>query len=277
MAADQYQVTPYKFIDRNGAMAMWDEPLAPSALDGGPAPDERVLVVVITRLCDWETVQAEHWYRIPVSRAPRRIGAEYLAFYHTRDFGPLRWSIAYYAPIRRYRLWHRRDLVPDEPDHPRAGELYYKIELGPLAALPHPIPSRKLRRVTFIQTTLARLLQAEEINDLWEREVPRDRLWRALHLREIPAQCDYAVQEGSWAYIADLAVFCVQCNLAIACVQAGETQLAEERAAYDPQEQMLYAHGWVRQRFSAAEIMEDLHSCAETVCRLVAANGGLRA
>ncbi len=253
--------------------AMWDEP-AQSNESAGTLGDERVLVVVVTRQRDWELVQNEHWYRIPVSRAPQRIAAEYLAFYHTRAFGDLRWSITYYAPIRRYRLFHRRDLLPDEPDHPRSAELYYKVETGSLITLPHPIPSRRLRRITFIQTTLARLLGAEEINDLWEREVARDRLWRALCTREIPAQRDYAVKEGPLDYTADLAVLCIRCNLAIECTEDGTSRLAEEAASDDLQERILSAHGWVKQRFTTSEIMDDLHACAEVVCRLVAANGG---
>ncbi len=148
----------------------------------GPEPaDERVLVAVVNRPKDWELIRTAHWYRLPVERAPRRLGAAYLAFYHTQACGPLRWSIRYYAPIRSYRLARRRDLLPDEPDHPRADQLYYRIELGPLESLPRPIPSRKLRRITFIPTTLARLLAAREINDLWLREPRRaalERAWR---------------------------------------------------------------------------------------------------
>ena len=29
----------------------------------------------------------------------------------------------------------RRDLLPDEPDHPRADQAYYKLQLGPLERL----------------------------------------------------------------------------------------------------------------------------------------------
>ena len=52
----------------------------------------------------------------------------------------------------------RAELLPDEPDHPRAGDSYYKIEIGPLQPLPRPVPSRALRRIAFIPTTLSRLL-----------------------------------------------------------------------------------------------------------------------
>ena len=148
------------------------------------AEPQRVLVAIVPDLASWERVCNEGWYRIPLSRAPRRIGAEYLAFYHPKCFEALRWTIRYYAPIERYSLVSRRELLPEEPEHPRAEDLYYKLELGPLHSLARPIPSRNLRRVTFIQTDLATLLQASEIRDLWRRQKPKERLWNGTQLSE---------------------------------------------------------------------------------------------
>ncbi len=145
---------------------------------------QSVLVAVVPSLADWERVCREGWYRIPLRRAPARIGAAYLAFYHPKCFGELRWAIHYYAPVRRYGILSRRALLPEEPNHPRADELYYRLELGPLQRLPRPIPSLQLRRVTFIHTDLDTLLRADEIGDLWRREAPKERLWRGLQLSE---------------------------------------------------------------------------------------------
>ncbi|MHB0857447.1 MAG: hypothetical protein ACYC5M_07725 [Anaerolineae bacterium] len=166
---------------------MWDDVWVTEQHVVRTRQDEQVLVAVVPNACDWERVVREGWYRIPVERASRRLGAAYLAFYHTAACPDLRWSIRYYAPTRRYRIVPRRALLPDEPDHPRADALYYRIELGPLVALPEPIPSARLRRVTFIRTTLPRLLQARELNDLWEREAPGDGLRRAMRLGESSA------------------------------------------------------------------------------------------
>ena len=143
-------------------------------------PQQRVLVVVVPSPRDWERVCSEHWYRLPLAHAPRRVGAEYLAFYHPGCFEALRWTISYYAPIERYTMVSRRELLPAESDHPRADALYYRIDVGSMETLPHPIPSRRLRRVTFIATTMSRLLQAVEINDLWPRETTRSRMERVL-------------------------------------------------------------------------------------------------
>lgn len=158
---------------------MWED-LEPIAEAASGSPD--VLVAVVPCLADWERIQREGWYRIPVQRAPRRIGAEFLAFYHPACFGELRWSIRSYAAIRRYSLATRLELLPQEPDHPRAGALYYRLELGPLQALPHPVTSQRLRRVTFIHTDLETLFRANEICELWSHEDPRARLWRGLQI-----------------------------------------------------------------------------------------------
>jgi len=46
-----------------------------------------VLVAVLNNQPDFERARDEGWYRIPLKRAPRRIAAEYLAFYQTGAFG----------------------------------------------------------------------------------------------------------------------------------------------------------------------------------------------
>ena len=58
-------------------------------------------------------------------------------FYFTRAFGDERWAIHCYAPVRGHELARRRDLLPDEADHPRADQANY--QLGPLERLDPPI------------------------------------------------------------------------------------------------------------------------------------------
>jgi hypothetical protein len=60
----------------------------------------------------------------------------------------------------------RRDLLPDEADHPRADAAYYKLQLGPLERLDPPIISLRWRRITF-ETTWDRFHKAQEINELY--------------------------------------------------------------------------------------------------------------
>ena len=125
-----------------------------------------VLVAVLNSRTDLARARDEGWYRIPVARAPKPLASDHLAFYLTSAFGEERWSVAYLAEVWRYEVRQRRDLVP-EPDHARAQALYHCLRLGPLQRLARPVPARALRRVTFIRTTLERLLLAEDVRDLW--------------------------------------------------------------------------------------------------------------
>lgn len=135
-----------------------------------PDDEARVLVAVITRPYDLQVARDEHWYRIPLAHAPPQLAAEYLAFYQTAAFGAQRWSIRYYAQILRYRIAKRCELLPQEAAHPRADDQYYALELGPLQTFSLPIPSSRLRRVTFIATTFGQLRRARDVRELWHPE-----------------------------------------------------------------------------------------------------------
>ena len=146
-----------------------------------------VLVVVVNNPADFRRVASEGWYRIPQRSAPRRIGADYLAFYQTGAFKGQEeaQTVTYYASTRRYQLVTRRELLPAEADHPRAGDYYFRIDLGPLQRLTRPIPAVSLRRITFIPTTLDRLLSAPDVRDLFYHEDPFDKLLRTLRANRL--------------------------------------------------------------------------------------------
>jgi len=234
---------------------------------------QRVLVAVMNNRRDFEIARAQGWYRIPVATAPAQIAAEYLALYFTKAFGSEKWSIRYYAPIQRFRILRRRGLLPDEPGHPRAHRQYYKIEIGPLQSLPQPIPSRRLRRITFIPTTLERLLHAQEINDLWETDVLKERLWDELQRRGIEAEREYLVQEGRVAYILDFAVLCCQGNLGIECEsRTGRASVAESDGF---RSYFFDGKGWEILHFAASELEDNLVGCIGQVIQYVESHGGL--
>lgn len=148
-----------------------------------PDDEARVLVAVITHPRDLQRVREQHWYRIPLARAPAQLAAEYLALYQTAAFGAERWAVRYYAAILRYRVVTRRDLLPDEPHHPRANERYYALDVDELQQLVWPVPSARMRRLTFISTTFGQLRRAQDVRDLWhpdeESQEVGDDLWAA--------------------------------------------------------------------------------------------------
>jgi hypothetical protein len=120
--------------------------------------DDRVLVGVIRRKRDVQIAASERWYRIPYARMPCGVDSEVLAFFHA---GAVRW----YAPVRGIELAYRRDLLPDEPDHPRANEIYYRVALGGWFERTPPIPNDG-RRFAFIRTTWDRFAAAQSLGDL---------------------------------------------------------------------------------------------------------------
>jgi hypothetical protein len=143
----------------------------------------RVLVAIVTRPRDLAAAREQGWYRIPLARAPRGLHAEYLAFYQTAAFGAERWAVRYLAEVRSVGVAARALLLPEEASHPRAGQRYYRFALGPLLALPVPLPSRRLRRISFIPTTAGQLLRARDVAELWrppeDAEDGWDMLWGA--------------------------------------------------------------------------------------------------
>lgn len=143
-------------------------------------PDTPVLVAVLNNAADWQRIRAEHWYRIPLSRAPSQMAAEVIAWYQTKAFGADGLCVRWYASIIRCTIVTRRELLPQEADHPRADERYWRLELGPLNALPHPIRAATFRRVTFIPTRWARLLTANDVRELWLGDAAVEDLCQAL-------------------------------------------------------------------------------------------------
>ena len=104
-------------------------------------------------------------------------------------------------------LVRRRNLLPDQPDHPRADDIYYKVQLEPLQKLAQPIVSLRWRRVTFIHTTWDRFSDATEINDLFIEGGPYvDRLYATLKERGIYAERNYHVDEEAADHVVALSV-----------------------------------------------------------------------
>jgi hypothetical protein len=199
-------------------------------------PEDRVLVAYVPEPEDFARARAEGWYRIPLQYAPKGLYAEYIAFYFGQKFGDQKWSVHYYARNLGHELTTRRALLPDQPSHPRADHIYYKVQLGPLEQRRAPIVSLRWRRVTFIHTTWDRFQDASEINDLFLDGGPYvDRLYATLKERGIQAERNYVVGEPASEYIVPLAVPCAAGVVQISsdCIPGNETEveaLADEIA-----------------------------------------------
>jgi hypothetical protein len=160
-------------------------------MDSYPPPTALILVALIPNQRDLEIARLLGWYRIPLRHAPKVVNVDYLAFYQASAFGAQhRWRIESFAGVRGHELTTRAELLRDEPDHPRAREEYYKVQLGALETLPTPILAGHWRRITFLYTTGEQFRSARTINDLVVRSEERDVLWRSLRER--------ALQDGAY-------------------------------------------------------------------------------
>lgn len=142
-----------------------------------------ILVAFLPSPRDLEIARVLGWYRIPLRTSPKVVTVDYLAFYQPASFGDHKWRIEHIAEVRGHELVTRAELIRDEPDHPSAGEEYYKIQLGNIITLEKPIHAKRWKRVTFLYTTGEYILAAETINDLVVHSDERKMLWRALQER----------------------------------------------------------------------------------------------
>ena len=142
-----------------------------------------VLVCLLPKPRDLEIARLLGWYRIPLRTAPKVVQVDYLAFYQPASFGEAGGRIEYIAEVQGNELTTRAELLHTEADHPKAGEEYYKVQIGDLEKLPKPILAETWKRLTFLYTTGEYLLQACTINDLVIQSDERQNLWKALRER----------------------------------------------------------------------------------------------
>ncbi len=174
--------------------------------------EDRVLVGVINRKRDLEIVLGERWYRIPQNQMKRGINAEYIAFFLSKAFGERNGGIHYFADRKGVELLYRRDLLPQEPNHPRANEAYYKIQLGTIHPKVPPVLNTSRRTLSFVYTTWDRFVNATQIRDLYSKEdyfvdriyhalrnvgVSAERLWSSEY-RNAPARLRVLCENGTF-------------------------------------------------------------------------------
>jgi hypothetical protein len=152
-----------------------------------PPPYALILVGVVPEPRDLEIAKLLGWYRIPYRFAPKVVQVDYLAFYQPASFGmDHSGRIEVFAELLGVELTTRAELIKDEPEHTRANEEYYKIQLGSLQKLPKPILAEKWKRITFLYTTGELFGSASTIQDLIVKTEERKILW--LSLREKASQ-----------------------------------------------------------------------------------------
>jgi len=232
--------------------------------------NELALVGIVPRLSDWEILKKKLWYRIPVMSAPdiaERI--KYLAFYQPKIFRDEKYSVNYYGKIKKLEIAKRIELLPDEPTHPRANKDYYQYTLESLEKLSHSIPSKKWRRIIFIPTTLKKLMEAEEINDLYYTSPIEEKMYTYLKREKIPVERQLFVAEGRKRYCLDFGIFCKKGRLDVECdgeaFHSSKKDIIKDRDRNNE----LTSYGWSVLRFSGSEINRDPKECIRKIKRTI--------
>lgn len=233
-----------------------------------------VLVGVLKNKRDLEILLAEKWYRIPIKYAPKR-QFQYLAFYQPVLFGRQGKRIQYYARVLNYQKIKRKKLLPNELNHPRASDYYYKIWLGRIKKLSRPIRNIIPRRISFGFTTLSRLLKSKDILQLYNVTPIEQIVENGLRQAGIKAVAQYHIFKEKKRYCLDFAVFCQRGKIAIECDNKKAHSSRHQRIKDRIKDAFLKRHGWLVIRLPEHEIISDLKSCIVRVKKAIQKFGGL--
>ena len=237
--------------------------------------EKSVLVGVIKDKRDLGVLLAKKWYRIPVSHAPRR-KFKYLAFYQPAGFARQGKQILYYARVLSQRMARRRDLLPDEPNHPRANDQYLLFRAGKVRKLPRPIQNTIPRRIYFGFTTLDRLRKSQNILELYDVTPTEEMLKGALRRAGIKASRQHYVRSGGERYYVDFAIFCRYGAIVIECDNTKAHSGARQKENDRRKNRALRRVGWTVIRLPEEDMLRDLEGCVQRIKTAVRKLGGVK-
>jgi hypothetical protein len=233
-----------------------------------------VLIAVVNRLQDLSNILRKKWYRIPVKRMPSK-PFEYIAFYQTTALGKLGGRIEHYARISKRKTVKRKQLLPHEPDHPRADEDYCKLTFRTVRKLKRPIVNRPGMRINFGFATLNRLNRSRTIANLFGiRQV--EVVFRKLLVKcRVPFTPEHVIKHADkMRYRLDFAIFCRKGKLDVECdmrkFHSGARRLKDAR-----RDRFMKRQGWKVMRFTDERILNDPNGCMTELRSAVERLGGL--
>ncbi len=182
---------------------------------------------------DLSLLLLEGWYRIPVSTKLDNLSkVKYLGFYQPHILGKYGGTISHYATIDRMEVKKRIELFPNNTRHPKANDDYYKIYVKDINVIQNPLMCKRKRANYFINTTLEKLLNAEEFNDIFNESPLEDIVWNGMKEHNISAERQYFINAGKNMYCLDFAAFCKNGSLNIEC-DGDSYHIGKEKAIRD--------------------------------------------
>ena len=236
-----------------------------------------VLVAIMNNQRDFDILQNDGWYRVPVQSAPKRWPPKWLAFYQTKVFKEDAYAVRYYGKVAGIEVVERKVLFPDEPPNSKSERKYYRVCLEKLEEREEPIKTERPRRLVFVPTTWHKFTHAQQMNDLFDDSPLEDNLWSALKGLNIPVERQWRlnVDGGKW-YLLDFALFCLKRSIDIET--DGDTWHAQkDRIALDNRrDNDLTIKGWHVLRFNGSQIREQMSTyCIPEIMKAINNHGGL--
>lgn len=240
--------------------------------------NERVLVAIVKTRADLQYFTEQQWYRVPVEAGITRNESwppHWVAAFETVRAGGDAQQVLRYARVVGHEIKSREELFPEVNAGIRAGKMYYQLRLGNLETLRTPLVPRRPRRTAFIQTTMTKLLAAQEFNDLFNDSPYEDQLWQAFKSQRIDAERQWPFPTRERKYVLDFALFCRTRAIDVE-VDGRPHHSVEVRSVSDAErDRQLAMSGWAVVRFRTAEVAKRLSYCLERVSQAIRVNGGL--
>lgn len=231
------------------------------------------LIGVLKSKRDLRLLLREKWYRIPLAYLPRR-PFDSIAFYQPAVFGRRGRRIEFFARIYGRETRRRLELLPDEPQHPRAREHYVKFSFRRILKLRKPIRNIIPRRVSFGFTTLAALRSARDLLQLYgvpQTEQLLAKRLTAAGIRPIP---EHTITAGGKRFRLDFAVFCNSGAIAIECDNDKAHRSKLQKQKDQRKDAALKRLGWSVLRFTEKNIIERPDWCVARTYGQIRSLGG---
>lgn len=238
--------------------------------------EKTVLIAVLRAPRDLGIAARDHWYRIPLKKAPKH-NFTHIAFYQPACFKPEGKRITCYAEVGGCSTGRRIDIFPDEPENPAAGQFYLKYSLGPLLRLPRAVLNTSGTRVCFSYAPLDRLLRAAEILAVFNVVPVENLMCAALKAAGLAFRREHVILRGGRVkYRLDFALFCKKGKLDIECDGRGFHSAPGQRAKDAARDKWLKLNGWTTLRFGEHEVFNNVKICIREIKTAIKLSGGLK-
>ena len=233
-----------------------------------------VLIAVVNRQQDLETILTKKWYRIPVKRIPAR-HFDYIAFYQTTALGKQGGKIEYFGRVTKRKKTTRAKLLPQEAHHPHAHHEYYQFTFRTIRRLGRPIVNKPGMRINFGYATLNKLNRARTLASLYGIRQVEAVFHKLLAKHRILFSAELPIRKnGIIRYRLDFAIFCKKGKIDVECDM--KKFHSGIRCCNDAKrDRFMKKNGWKVLRFTDEELLGGPDQCLNDLKTCIKSLGGI--